>query len=272
MQKQKTALVYTTALMALAALLFAVFFFNLLPWTSGSPVDGKTIIEEDPLPEDPPEAETPAPEPEEPEDVPLFEGNINRLPLEMIVDKLSFFQSPIEGAHIGMTAGQLPGAPRTYRNGTHEGVDYYNGFCGVKIFRGVPVLAAADGVVIRIDHTYEEMTAEERVEYRRISAQSSTTPEDILDKFRGRQVWLGHQGNVVSRYAHLDTVSNKLSVGDAVYAGQKIGTIGNSGTPPAITGGEGEMHLHFEIWFDNSYLGEGLSAEDVRFLLRGILQ
>ena len=103
-------------------------------------------------------------------------------------------------------------------------------------------------------------------------SQSSTTPEDILDKFRGRQVWLGHQGNVVSRYAHLDTVSNKLSVGDAVYAGQKIGTIGNSGTPPAITGGEGEMHLHFEIWFDNSYLGEGLSAEDVRFLLRGILQ
>lgn len=273
MQKQKTALVYTTALTALAVLLFAAFFLNLLPWTSGAPVDGKTIIEEEePLPTYPQEDNTPAPEPEEPDVAPLFEGEMNRLPLEMIVDRLSFFQSPIEGARISMTAGQLPGAPRSYRNGTHEGVDFYNGFSGVKIFRGVPVLAAAEGVVIRIDHTYEEMTAEERVEYRNISAQSSTTPEDILDKFRGRQVWLEHQGNVISRYAHLDTVNSRLTVGDAVYAGQQIGTIGNSGTPPAITGGEGEMHLHFEIWADEDYLGKGLSAEDVRFLLRSILE
>jgi murein DD-endopeptidase MepM/ murein hydrolase activator NlpD len=272
LQKQKTALVYTTALTALAVLLFAAFFLNLLPWTSGAPVDGKTLIEEQPLPAYPPEDDTPAPEPEEPEDAPLFEGDINRLPLEMIVDMLSFIISPIEGAHIGMTAGQLPGAPRNYRNGTHEGVDYYNGFCGVTILRGVPVLAAADGVVIRIDHTYEEMTEEERVEYRRISAQSPTTPEDILDKFRGRQVWLEHQENVISRYAHLDTVSSELAVGDTINAGEQIGTVGNSGTPPAITGGAGEMHLHFEIWVNEYYLGKGLPPADVRFLLRSILE
>lgn len=259
---------YTTVLTILAALFFVAFLLDMLPWTSGAPADGKVIEENPSLHND----EIITPEPEEPADTPLFEGNINRLPLEMIVDKLSFFQSPIEGARIGMTDGQLPGAPRSYRNGTHEGVDYYNGFCGVKIHRGVPVLAAADGVVIRIDHTYTEMTAEERAEYRRISAQSATTPEDILDKFRGRQVWVEHEGKVISRYAHLDSVSAELAVGHTVRAGQQIATIGNSGTPPAITGGEGEMHLHFEIWLNEHYLGENLSPNDVRFLLRNILK
>jgi len=171
-----------------------------------------------------------------------------------------------------MTRGQLPGAPRDYRNGTHQGTDFYNGFSGVPVHRGTPVLAAADGIVIRIDHTYTEMTGEERAEYRRVSAQAETTPEDILDKFRGRQVWLEHRGKLITRYAHLDTVSTDLEVGDSIQAGRQIGTVGNSGTPPAITGGTGEMHLHFEVWLNGFYLGEGLPPEDVLFILRGIFE
>jgi murein DD-endopeptidase MepM/ murein hydrolase activator NlpD len=274
LQIQKPTLAYSTVLVTLALLLLTAAFLNLMPWTTGA-----TVAEPEPEmpvsghPQEPPTipADRPAPPVEEPEPL-LFTGNINRLPLEMIVDKLSFLQSPIAGARILMTNGQLPGAPRAYRNGTHEGIDYYNGFVGTPIRRGTPVLAAADGEVIRIDHNYVEMTTAERGEYRRLSAEAKTTPEYILDKFRGRQVWLSHQGQVITRYAHLDTLEQSLSTGDTVTAGRQIGTVGNSGTGPAIVGSDGEIHLHFEIRLNGHYLGEGLPPDEVRFILRGILE
>jgi murein DD-endopeptidase MepM/ murein hydrolase activator NlpD len=266
--KQKTALAYTTAIMTLVTMLLAAAFFNLIPWTSSAtdamPDPEQTQVE---TPVDLPQPVEP-----EPEEEPLFEGNINRLPFDMIIDMLGFLESPIAGAKIKMTDALLPGAPRAYRNGTHEGIDFYNGYSGVAIARGTPVLAAADGVVIRIDHTYVEMTRAKRDEYHRISAAAPTTPEDILDKYRGRQVWLEHQGRVITRYAHLDTVSAELSVGDSVAAGQQVGTVGNSGTGPAITNSNTEMHLHFEVWLNGFYLGHGLPAADVRFILRGIFE
>jgi len=269
--KQKPALLYTTAVATLLTLLLAGAFFNLIPWTS-SATEAYPGTQQQPgeVPVDPPGAVEPEPGPQQKQ--PLFEGNINRLPLEMIIDLLSFMESPIAGARINMTDGQLPGAPRAYRNGTHEGTDYYNGFSGTPIARGTPILAAADGIVVRIDHTYIEMTRAERDEYHRISAASLTTPEDILDKYRGRQIWLEHSGKVITRYAHLDTVKDDLAVGDSVTAGQQIATVGNSGTGPAITGANTEMHLHFEIWLNGYYLGQGLSAADTRTILRGILE
>jgi murein DD-endopeptidase MepM/ murein hydrolase activator NlpD len=271
MFRLKPHVVYTTAIATLAVLIFGAFFLNLLPWTSSAPIDVGAAAGNDPPVN--PDISPSVPEPEFPEDeIILFEGNMNRLPAERVFELLDFLELPLTGARIQMTNGQLPGAPRSYRNGTHQGVDFYNGFTGIVIEKGTPVLAAAEGKVIRIDHTYVEMTAPERAEYRRISMEAETTPEDILDKFRGRQVWLEHQGNVITRYAHLDTVNAELNVGDTVQKGHAIGTVGNSGTPPAITGGTGEMHLHFEIWVNGFYLGEGLPAEDVRFLLKGIFE
>ncbi len=274
MQRQRPTPAYSTALVALAALLLAAAFLNLVPWTTGATVsDPEPETPVSGLPPKPPPVPADRPEPAEEETGPLlFTGNINRLPLEMIVDKLGFLQSPIAGARILMTDGQLPGAPRAYRNGTHEGIDYYNGFAGTPIRKGTPVLAAADGKVIRIDHDYVEMSAAERAKYRRLSAEAEKTPEYILDRFRGRQVWLSHRGQVITRYAHLDTVEQSLSVGDTVEAGRQIGTVGNSGTGPAITGSGDEMHLHFEIWLNGHYLGEGLPPDDIRLILRGILE
>jgi murein DD-endopeptidase MepM/ murein hydrolase activator NlpD len=207
-----------------------------------------------------------------PDNLPLFGGNINSLPREKIIELLAFLNSPIAGAAIQMTDGQLPGAPRRYRNGTHQGVDYYQGFSGVPIREGTEVLAAADGRVIRIDHDFRELTPEQHAAYRRLSAQAPDTPADILDKFRGRQVWLEHQGRVITRYAHLEAVESGLAVGDQVYGGQRIGTVGNSGTSQAAAGSAGEVHLHFEIWLNGFYLGEGLPPDEIRYILRGILE
>ncbi len=190
---------------------------------------------------------------------------------EKIVAQLSFLQSPIAGAKISSRDTQLPGAPRTYRNGTHEGLDYYNGYCGVPIYFGDPVYAAGAGIVIRVDHDFNELPTAEREEKLRISGEAGDTPEHILDYLRGRQVWIDHGSGVVTRYAHLDTVPETLQAGDLIEAGNFVGTIGNSGTSNGARGTQGDAHLHFEIWVDERYLGEGLSPEEVRLLWHQVL-
>lgn len=190
---------------------------------------------------------------------------------EKLVQQLSFLQSPIPGAKISSRDSQLPGAPRTYRNGTHEGLDYYDGYCGVPVHFDDPVYAAGSGIIIRVDHDYRELPLDEREEMLRLSAAAGDTPEDILDKLRGRQVWIVHAFDVVTRYAHLDTVSENIQVGDWVEAGDFVGTVGNSGTSNGARGTKGDAHLHFEIWIENSYLGEGLPPEEARSLWHQVL-
>lgn len=255
---------------ALVLLFSGLLFGEFLPGTSSTPVTdpGPPVARAD----SPPVTEPAGGNAPAPEDLPLYQGNINILPLGKIVELLAFLDSPIAGAAIHMTDGQLPGAPRPHRNGIHQGIDYYQGFSGAAISRGTAVLAAAEGEVIRIDHDFRELTPEQVAEYRRISAQAPDTPAEILDKFRGRQVWLKHRGQVITRYAHLESVEAGLTVGGLVYAGQRIGTVGNSGTAEAAAGLAGEVHLHFEIWADGFYLGEGLPPDEIRFILRGILE
>ena len=54
---------------------------------------------------------------------------------------------PIAGAHLPDIDRSLPGAPRPYRFGIHEGIDMYASTVGVNVAKGTQVLAAADGVV-----------------------------------------------------------------------------------------------------------------------------
>lgn len=190
---------------------------------------------------------------------------------DAIIEKISFLQSPLPGALVSSRDSHLPGALRPYRNGVHEGLDYYSGACGIDINFGDPVFAAGPGVVYRIDHDYQEPSVEEREELLRICAESENTPEDILDKLRGRQIWLAHPHGVITRYAHLSEVAEYLQEGDMVEAGDFIGTIGNSGTGEGAEGSSANYHLHFEIWIGNSYLGEGLSPQETRVLWESVL-
>ncbi|MEM8638753.1 MAG: M23 family metallopeptidase [Cyanobacteria bacterium P01_G01_bin.54] len=56
----------------------------------------------------------------------------------------------------------------------------------------------------------------------------------------GQLVVINHAGGRQTRYAHLDSIT--VSVGQAVRAGQAIGTVGNSGRPDI-----NPSHLHFEV-------------------------
>lgn len=173
----------------------------------------------------------------------------------------SGYTVPVEGATISSRSTHLPGASRAYRNGTHEGFDFYDGTVSVAIEYGTPIHAVADGEVVRADHDYQELTTEEYDEIILTAQRNLTTPDEILDKLRGRQVWIRHPGGFISRYAHLSAIGEGVRQGAKVRQGDTIAATGNSGTLEATQGTEDDPHPHVEIWQgDETYLGEGLEA------------
>jgi murein DD-endopeptidase MepM/ murein hydrolase activator NlpD len=160
----------------------------------------------------------------------------------------------------------MPNAPREYRFGVHEGVDFYPGRACATIERGMPVMAVETGIVIRADVDYKDITQEEMAELLGRSAQQGFTDAPTLDRLRGRQVWIDHGGGVVTRYCHLLAIEPGIAVDMVVGVGQVVGRVGNSGTPEGVGDPSLENHLHFEIRYDDSYLGQGLSAVETRRL------
>lgn len=180
---------------------------------------------------------------------------------------LSGFIYPIEGSCLPTSDDLMPNAPRPYRFGIHEGIDFYPGLACAKIGEGTPVLAAKAGVVVRADWGFVEMTPRELEQLLTRSQTQGYTDAEALDRFRGRQAWIDHGDGVVTRYAHLSGIAPGIDVGTAVQAGEVVAHVGNSGTPEAVTTPADEMHLHFEIRMGDSYLGAGLPPDQVRALL-----
>jgi len=179
------------------------------------------------------------------------------------------FQYPIAGACLPAEDDLIPNAPREYRFGVHEGVDFYPGRACATIERGMPVLAARTGIVIRADVDYKEITQEEMDGLLGRSAQEGFTPPEVLDRLRGRQVWIDHGNGVVTRYCHLLSVEPGVAADVAVEVGQVVGRVGNSGTPEGVSDPNMENHLHFEIRVGETYLGQGLSPAETRLLWEG---
>ncbi|HXG36132.1 MAG TPA: M23 family metallopeptidase [Dehalococcoidia bacterium] len=186
--------------------------------------------------------------------------------VETPVPSLSGFIFPIAGACLPSSDNLMPNAPRVYRAGVHEGIDFYDGYSCATIGLGTPVLAAKSGLVIRADVNHLPLTPEELAQLLARSRAQGYTDAEALDRFRGRQVWIYHGYGVISRYAHLDSVAPEIIVGRYVTPGEVIGYVGNSGTPEEVSAPGEEMHLHFEIWVGDSYLGKGLPPDQVREL------
>jgi murein DD-endopeptidase MepM/ murein hydrolase activator NlpD len=181
-----------------------------------------------------------------------------------------YLAMPIEGACLTTDDSQMPNAPREYRYGTHEGVDFFTGFACVDVPIGQPVLAAYEGTVIRADEDYRELTIVDLNElYDRTAAQGYTDPGS-LDKFRGRQVWIDHGNGIVTRYCHLSGVADDVHVGTKVSQGQVIGFVGDSGSVEAVSDPGYNKHLHFEVRVGKSFLGAGLSPDEVRALYEAV--
>jgi murein DD-endopeptidase MepM/ murein hydrolase activator NlpD len=159
----------------------------------------------------------------------------------------------------------MPGAPREYRNGIHEGVDFYDIDNCASIGLDTAVLAAKAGRVIRADMDYIDITPEQVAELEQ-EALDNGSSEEIEDIFRGRQVWVDHGNGIVTRYAHLNGIADGIQEGSAVSQGELIAFVGDSGTPESVTDPGSEVHLHFEIRVGDSYLGADLDPQEVRQL------
>lgn len=173
---------------------------------------------------------------------------------------------PIEGACLPSSDTLMPNAFREYRNGIHQGVDFYGVDNCVSIARGTPVQAVKAGRVIRATLNYQDLTWGELDALNDRVALGEGDSPDVLDVFRGRQVWVDHGGGLVTRYAHLDGITPGIAVGVTVEAGQELGYVGDSGTPESLTAPGTEDHLHFEMRVGDHYLGEGLPPDEARAL------
>jgi murein DD-endopeptidase MepM/ murein hydrolase activator NlpD len=174
---------------------------------------------------------------------------------------LSGFTFPIAGGCLPKSGKLMPNAPRTYRKGIHEGIDFYNSDNCTKIARGTEVLAAKAGRVLRADLSYVDVTQAQINAYL-----ADPNTEASFDQFRGRQVWIDHGDGVVTRYCHLSGIAPGIVAGMTVIAGQLVGFVGESGTPSSVRKPGSEYHLHFELRVGGTYLGQHLAPAQVRAL------
>lgn len=154
---------------------------------------------------------------------------------------------PIEGAALPTDPELLANAPREFRAGWHEGIDF-------PAPRGTPVHSVAAGTIVRIDRDFQDWAPEAKDIALDEAVRLGYSPSATLDRIRGRQVWIDHGNAIVSRYAHLSGVAD-LEVGVVVERGTVVGLVGSSGYP------EGGPHLHLEIRIGTSYLGDGLEGD-----------
>jgi len=161
-------------------------------------------------------------------------------------------------------ASALPNAPRPYRSGTHQGIDFG---CPA---RGHPAVAALAGRVVVAVGDFEDPSPLERNQLLDTASAIGATPPYTLVMLYGNHVAVDHGiidgvGHVVSLYAHLDGLEPGIRPGLTVEAGQPLGTIGNSGTRAGAAGAvHDQLHLHWELHIDGQFLGIGLSHDDTR--------
>ncbi|UJW58292.1 M23 family metallopeptidase [Bacillus sp. A116_S68] len=174
--------------------------------------------------------------------------DIHSFTTEDMIDYLSFLERPIEGASVSTIENHLPGAPREYRNGYHEGIDWYDYSTGAEITTDTPVYGMAEGTVVRVDSDFKDYSSESvRNEDLQHAAEIGHTPEYILDRLRGKQVWVQYDNGIMNRFAHLNAVADDIEVGQVIDEKTIIGYVGNSGTSSALEGGDGDLHLHQDL-------------------------
>ena len=170
---------------------------------------------------------------------------------------------PIAGAGLPRNADYLPNAPRSYRKGVSQGFVFTSSDSGVSVPFGTPVLAAADGEIVKLDASFKGATVPEFLKL--LTDVKNGASDNDLERLRGRQVWLKHKNGTVTRYGHLSKIAPQISFANPVKRGQVIGFVGNSGTLEGARGTQGNARLLFEVWLEaDRFLGLGLKPSEVR--------
>ena len=171
-------------------------------------------------------------------------------------------------------ASRLPNAPRSYRSGTHRGIDFFSNW-------GTPVRSVADGIVIRSDRFYKEVPAEFRREMLQRAATLNRTPSDIFNELLlGQAVIVDHGFSLfkgyrsITIYAHLSSINENIIPGYNIKKGEIFARSGNSGTEPSTLGTRRESHLHWELILQDQngeyYFGQNLDYEKLIVALKNL--
>ena len=169
---------------------------------------------------------------------------------------------------------RLPNAPRSYRNGTHRGVDFFANW-------GTPVRSVADGVIVRSDQNYEEVPADFRENLLQSTTKVGSTPSDIFNSvLLGKSVFIDHGFDLIpgfrtiSIYAHLSHIENEVVPGMIIKRGELIGKSGNTGMRESTLGSRSGSHLHWEMILQKGkeeiYLGKDMSNPELYDMLSRI--
>ena len=169
---------------------------------------------------------------------------------------------------------RLPNAPRSYRNGTHRGVDFFANW-------GTPVRSVADGVIVRSDQNYEEVPADFRENLLQSTTKVGSTPSDIFNSvLLGKSVFIDHGFDLIpgfrtiSIYAHLSHIENEVVPGMIIKRGELIGKSGNTGMRESTLGSKSGSHLHWEMILQKEkeeiYLGKDMSNPELYDMLSRI--
>lgn len=199
-----------------------------------------------------------------------FKIKLNNKILNGVDEYLTGYLFPIKDGVFPENLIYLPGAPRTYRNGTHKGIDIH--FRKDKMDKPIEltfqdkVIAVADGTVVRADNDYLPMTMEDY--NREINYTNNENVTFVEKDFGGRQIWIDHANGVMTSYNHLSSIKSGIKKGTNVKKGDYIGTVGNSGLMGEINGTNEGIHLHFEIWVNGEFLGDKMEPEQVKKLLQ----
>ncbi len=183
---------------------------------------------------------------------------------------------PCDNIQVPKRTMRLPNAPRSYRNGTHRGVDFFANW-------GTPVKSVADGVIVRSDQNYEEVPASFRESLLKASSKVGNTPSDIFNNILlGKSVFIDHGFDLVNGfrcitiYAHLSSIAKEMKPGTKVSGGDVIGQSGNTGMRESTLGSRSGSHLHWELILQKGkeeiYLGQGMSNPDLYNMLKEVFK
>ena len=189
------------------------------------------------------------------------------------VDSLSL-SLPCYKVPVPKRSMRLPNAPRSYRNGTHRGVDFFANW-------GTPVRSVADGVIVRSDQNYEEVPADFRENLLQSTTKVGSTPSDIFNSvLLGKSVFIDHGFDLIpgfrtiSIYAHLSHIENEVVPGTTIKRGELIGKSGNTGMRESTLGSKSGSHLHWEMILQKGkeeiYLGKDMSNPELYDMLSRI--
>ncbi len=164
------------------------------------------------------------------------------------------------------------GAPREYRSGIHNGLDF-NCETTDHLIR-----SAGSGQVIFVVNDYINPSSQDRDAVLAQTEPAFDTPFWTLANLYGNFVVIDHQlpsgDRAVTVYAHLSQVDSQILPGVLLDGGTPLGFAGNSGTSTAaagITNNDGSVHLHWELHMNDRPIGYLESPADTEPLYEQIL-